>query len=83
MSAKKICIITKLHLSYNPRVLKEADALSESAYEVVVIAASNSVLRSHYDEGLLSSRKWKLITVEPEPFNKISCSSSDNNLNGT
>ncbi|MDB5594722.1 MAG: hypothetical protein JWM36_1683 [Hyphomicrobiales bacterium] len=35
----RICLITPGHLSTNPRIVKEADALSEAGHEVRVIAA--------------------------------------------
>lgn len=37
---KRICIITPGHVSTNPRVVKEADALAEAGYSVSVIAAN-------------------------------------------
>ena len=38
----KICLITPGHLSTNPRLVKEANALSEAGYQVGVISASYS-----------------------------------------
>jgi len=35
---KTVCLIGALHLSMNPRLVKEADALSEAGYQVIVIA---------------------------------------------
>lgn len=35
--AKKICIISHLHLSANPRVWKEANALAKNGYEVTIL----------------------------------------------
>ncbi len=39
MSVNKICIISPGHLSTNPRLVKEADALAEAGHEVSVIIA--------------------------------------------
>lgn len=36
----RICLISSGHLSTNPRLVKEADALSEAGYEVAVISAT-------------------------------------------
>lgn len=60
---KKICIVTTRHISYNPRVLKEADALKEKGYEVVVITVSNHYRQRKFDEELMQTRCWKLKTV--------------------
>lgn len=60
---KKICIVTTRHISYNPRVLKEADALDAAGYEVVVIGITNNERQAAFDEELMRVRKWKLRTV--------------------
>lgn len=61
---KKICIVTTRHISYNPRVLKEADALQGHGYEVVVVTINNHRLLRQFDEALMRSRTWKLRTVD-------------------
>jgi glycosyltransferase involved in cell wall biosynthesis len=60
---KKICIVTTRHISYNPRVLKEADALYSAGHEVVVVTISNSEQQAAFDQELMRVRKWKLRTV--------------------
>lgn len=60
---RKICIITTRHISYNPRVLKEADVLSANGYDVTVVAVSNNEVLHGFDEQLMRTRKWKLRTV--------------------
>jgi glycosyltransferase involved in cell wall biosynthesis len=60
---KKICIVTTRHISYNPRVLKEADALSAAGYDVVVVTIHNSIPQSAFDQELMRSRPWRLRTV--------------------
>jgi glycosyltransferase involved in cell wall biosynthesis len=59
----KICIVTTRHISYNPRVLKEADALSAAGHAVAVVTISNSVRQAAFDEELMLRRKWVLRTV--------------------
>src|SRR5580658_2482327 len=59
----KICIVTTRHISYNPRVLKEADALSAAGHAVTVVTISNSVRQAAFDEELMLRRKWVLRTV--------------------
>jgi glycosyltransferase involved in cell wall biosynthesis len=60
---KRICIVTTRHVSYNPRAVKEADALSEAGYKVTVIAVNNHAAQDKEDECLILSRKWRLETV--------------------
>lgn len=59
----KICIVTTRHISYNPRVLKEADALSAAGYEVVVVTVSNTDRQAAFDEELMRRRGWRWRTV--------------------
>ena len=59
----KICIVTTRHISYNPRVLKEADALSAAGYEVAVVTVSNTESQAAFDEELMGRRSWRLRTV--------------------
>ncbi len=35
---RRICLVTSAHVSYNPRLLKEADALHQTGYAVRVVA---------------------------------------------
>src|SRR5215475_3134090 len=61
---KKICIVTTRHISYNPRVLKEADAFWSAGHEVVVVAINNNERQAAFDEELMRVRKWNLRTVD-------------------
>ena len=60
---KKICIISNRHISYNPRVLKEADALHNAGFSVVVVTVNNHFQQSRFDDELMKERSWKLLTV--------------------
>lgn len=60
---KKICIVTTRHISYNPRVLKEADALCEAGYDVTVVGINNNERQAAFDEELMRVRKWTLRVV--------------------
>lgn len=55
----RICLITPGHLSTNPRIVKEADALSDAGHEVRVIAADFAewarVMDNEFDD-----RPWRL-----------------------
>lgn len=60
---KKICIVTTHHISYNPRVLKEADAFHNRGYEVTVVTVNNHQQQSQFDQALMETRDWQLKTV--------------------
>jgi glycosyltransferase involved in cell wall biosynthesis len=60
---KKICIVTTRHISYNPRVLKEADTLDAAGYNVVVVTVRNDERQSAFDDELMRVRKWTLRMV--------------------
>ena len=57
---QKICLITSAHLSYNPRLLKEADALWAAGYDVRVVAVNLDDAKWKLDLALMTGRKWKL-----------------------
>ena len=60
---RKICIITTRHISYNPRVLKEADTLSAYGYDVTVVTVNYHSGQRRFDEELMKTRSWRLRTV--------------------
>ena len=47
---KSVCIITHLHLSSNPRVVKEANTLAQNGYKVIILTifASNELLQRDF-----------------------------------
>lgn len=60
----RIVIVTPMHLSANPRVIKEADALAMDGFDVHVVFAQRSagIARSH-DAALVQGRLWRAIAV--------------------
>ncbi len=54
----RICLITPGHLATDPRLVKEADALSEAGYEVSVIAGRFIAWADEADRGF-EKRPWK------------------------
>ena len=58
-----ICIVSTMHVSYNPRVVKEADALSNAGHTVTVVAVSNNSQQALLDRGVMIDRNWRLLTV--------------------
>ena len=63
MNKAGICLVTSQHLSYNPRLLKEADALHEAGYLVRVVAMRLERSKAEWDARLMTNRGWKLETV--------------------
>ena len=59
----KVVILSGNHLCHNPRVLKEADALCEHGFEVVVLGAVISEPLSKRDIALMKNRQWSFIPV--------------------
>ena len=60
LGGHKICLVTPLHLSYNPRVLKEADALHAAGHQVRVVAMNLEESKARLDQSLMAPRRWKL-----------------------
>ncbi|MCB0696260.1 MAG: glycosyltransferase [Chitinophagaceae bacterium] len=52
-SPGSIVIVTDQHLSANPRVWKEADALARNGYEVEIITRANNAMRKKKDMAIL------------------------------
>lgn len=61
---KSICLITPGHLSTNPRIVKEADALHAAGYRVSVIAADFSRWARQADREF-DDRGWQLVARVP------------------
>jgi glycosyltransferase involved in cell wall biosynthesis len=56
-SLRRVCLITSGHLATNPRIVKEADALSEAGYDVNVIA-TDFLDWAHTADVEFSDRSW-------------------------
>ncbi|WEK19697.1 MAG: hypothetical protein P0Y49_00815 [Candidatus Pedobacter colombiensis] len=63
----QILLITSGQPSLNPRLVKEADALSSAGHDVKVLYAYRNEWGTKFDEALLKSRKWKAIRVGGAP----------------
>ena len=62
-SPLRYCIVTTAHISNNPRVVKEADALHEAGYDVRVVAEWNNAANAERDDVLMRTRAWELHRV--------------------
>jgi len=67
---QKVLIISSGQPSLNPRLVKEADALAEDGYDVLVIYAYWNEWGTQLDERLLPTKKWKSIRAGGDPKQK-------------
>lgn len=56
----RIAIVTSGHVSNNPRVRREADALADGGHEVTVIGVHYDAALAEADHGMAASRRWRL-----------------------
>src|SRR5512138_138666 len=59
-----ICLVTPHHVSFQPRVLREADTLCEAGYQVRILGRQVDPLLAEHDRRLAQARQWRLQTVE-------------------
>jgi glycosyltransferase involved in cell wall biosynthesis len=62
-SQGRVCIITSATICCNPRVVKEADALSAAGFDVRVVASQHVGWAADWDAQLMVNRPWKLDSV--------------------
>ncbi|MEK6788318.1 MAG: hypothetical protein AABY68_05145 [Pseudomonadota bacterium] len=60
MATKRICLVTPGHLSTNPRLVKEADALSAAGFEVTVVA-SRFIAWADAADREFEIRPWRVV----------------------
>ena len=59
----RVCLVTSTHVSANPRLVKEADALCDAGYAVHVVAADVNVRLRELDGGILLRAHWDYTLV--------------------
>lgn len=67
MKPIKVVLITSGQPSVNPRLVKEADALSGAGYDVVVIYQYYNDWATKLDQQLFETKLWKAIRVGGDP----------------
>lgn len=67
----KVLLITSGQPSINPRLVKEADALSDAGYDVTVLYAYWNSWATKFDTQLLKNKKWKAIRAGGDPDQQI------------
>jgi glycosyltransferase involved in cell wall biosynthesis len=61
---KRICLVTSAHISYNPRVVKEADTLARAGYDVSVIALTLDDSKMGIDSSMARKRLWAFRSID-------------------
>ena len=60
----RICLVGAAHPCYNPRLVREADALAEAGHRVRVVAPLFNAALIERDRSLLAKRRWTLERVD-------------------
>lgn len=60
----KICLIGVTNPTFNPRLTREADTLSELGHDVRVVTVSRVAALQRRDKRLMASRKWRLESTD-------------------
>jgi glycosyltransferase involved in cell wall biosynthesis len=68
--AKSVLLISSGQPSLNPRLVKEADALTNAGYEVTVLYAYWNEWGTRHDKELLAGKKWQAICAGGDPKEK-------------
>ena len=63
MTAKRICLVSPGHLASNPRLVKEADALSDAGFAVKVVAGDVTPDARPLDATILTRASWQVAKV--------------------
>jgi len=63
---RSVCIVSPGNFGSNPRLVKEADALHESGYDVTAIACDYSPAWRPFDDAIVARSSWKALRV-PRP----------------
>ncbi len=67
ITAKTVVLLSSGQPSINPRLVKEADALSDAGYEVTVLYQYWNAWATRLDTDLLATKRWKAIRVGGSP----------------
>ncbi|MDR3695473.1 hypothetical protein [Mucilaginibacter sp.] len=67
---KKIVLISSGQPSLNPRLVKEADALTDAGYDVTLLYAYWNDWGTQHDQELFAGRSWKAIRLGGDPEQK-------------
>lgn len=69
MTSLRFCLVGATHPCYNPRLVREADALAQAGHQVRVVAPLFNPALVEKDRALMAHRSWRLERVDflPRP----------------
>ncbi len=68
MRPLRICLVGATHPSQNPRLVREADSLTEAGHQVRVVAPCFMIVLGESDRVLMCRRQWRLEQVDFRPL---------------
>ena len=60
---RRVCLVTQTHVSLNPRLVKEADALTVAGHDVRVVALDLVDEHAALDREMMRGRAWRLESI--------------------
>jgi len=64
LSGCKICLVTNGHISSNPRIVKEADALAEAGAATTVVGLQTLAALKPFDLELMRGKRWQYRPID-------------------
>jgi glycosyltransferase involved in cell wall biosynthesis len=60
----RICLVGPLHVSFNPRLVREADTLTEAGHDVRVVSRQSDLALRQLDRDVMERRRWRLQSLD-------------------
>jgi len=67
---RRVCLVSSRHLSYNPRLYKEARALDAAGLSVRAVTPNLDPKKSALDDELMEGERWRLDRVDAQRVGK-------------
>lgn len=61
---RRVCVVTPGNLAFNPRAMKEVEALHDAGYDVTAVSCNYADAFRPYDDALQARVLWRMIRVE-------------------
>jgi glycosyltransferase involved in cell wall biosynthesis len=68
MKRLRICLVGATHPSFSPRLVREADSLTDAGHDVRVVALHHLLWADAREESLMRRRRWRLQRVDFRPL---------------
>lgn len=60
----RICLVSPFHVSFHPRLLREADSLQEAGHQVRVVCRQTDAVLVERDRRTMEKREWRLQSLD-------------------